>query len=189
MTRINNLYELKMDLEKNARHCAGIAALWHNVEYKTKKDGTDFAVLKNAFKNCTIKKDYRNESEISIYGHEYIKEYGGYINFEDYITTFKDAREMPEADPTRIIKDGFHVPFIRLTPAEISEEIKKRAEYWENEANECARELARLEATYDAVSAKYKELVEIIKGNTEKNSHAYYMLCKMFSDKLEFGRE
>ena len=175
---LRTLEELKKDFENNARRCAAIAALWENVKYKTKKDGTDFAFISKSFDGCYIR-NYFGTDEIHVYGR-----YG----IEDSIYLEQNVEDFTDIDPARIISHPYRKDTFKMNGKEANEAIKARAKYWNEQANKHLQELANIENTYNAVMAKYEELRQAIIDNTEDRSHAYYMICEMLADKIKFCR-
>ena len=173
----------KKELESRKAKAEALAEAWANVERVHKKDGGDFANLGQNFKNCTIKMQEwahnREEKEIKVYrtdanGHSHSDS----LNLAR--TLERNEEEKAKEEGREIIERGAYLkPFVVLTPAEILEACKNRAEYYKKEAEEMARTLEN----FDKVAGELVALREQAHKVAEAcGSYSAYILKSIFKE-------
>lgn len=172
--------QAKKELERRKVKAEAIAEAWEKVQRVHKKNGEDFANLAQNFKNATITADQysANEKIIKVYttgkdGRSYSDEY----NLAKTIETEKEAEEMKKAG--RLQERGAYLkPFYMLTPDEIEELCKNRAEY----ERSYAAELEEALNNFEEVAAELVELRKKAENLCAKNQAARYVLQSIFKE-------
>lgn len=168
--------EARKKILRNIESAETLAKAWRGIErYKT-KDGKDFKNLAQNFTKGAIKpKTYSpEEKEIAVYARSEADHY-----FDDWlnvsITVYSDSDEAKRYKAEgRLIERGAYLhPYINLTPDEIEQTIKERAEYYENEAKTLKDFLTRYDEVADKIVEMKKQAEAYI---SEQPKEVYYAL-------------
>ena len=174
---------LKDVIEKQAKEISEAEALakaWANVEFPTKKDGTEFQSLQKNFTNCTIDtKSYAMfnfEKEIKVWSRT---NDGSpvYDSIDTYQSVNKyDKNERAEAHPERVVKPSqYLVPFYLKSVEDIRADICNRTAYWAKVANDKKQMLISFE---QETKGLIEQVADLFTEFEAKNGKAMANLAK-----------
>lgn len=171
MTNLKDYYAEKAykELERRKERAELFVIEWGKVERLHKKDGTDFANLKQNFTKGVVCGEY-DQQQAKVYIHSNANGYD-----EDYIditptiySNSEDAKKYEEQG--RLQNRGAYLhPFITLTPSEIETAIAGRIEYWQEQVVELNKALTH----FDEYASKIVEMREQAKAYIENLPEHY----------------
>lgn len=119
------------ELERRKERAEVLIEAWQGVERLHKKDGTDFASLKQNFTKGVICGEW-DEMQAKVYAHGtgcgYVDDW---LDVTPTIYNNSEDAKKYEANGRLQSRGAYLHPFITLTPDEIEEAIKGRIEYWQ----------------------------------------------------------
>lgn len=168
------------DQVKEINEAEALRKAWANVEFPTKKDGTEFQALSKNFTNCTLNtKSYAMfnfEKEISVFArtHDGRPVHDSIDTYESITRYTKNERA--EAHPERVVKPSqYLVPFYVKSVEDLRADIVNKTVYWAKVANDKKQMLITFEKeTKDLVN----KVGDLFTEFEEKNGKQMASLAK-----------
>ena len=162
--------------------------LWQKVTRNMKKDGTDFQNFKQNFDNARIETGIFHERKIAVFGNRIINKRMEWIedkidaslNVEDYSRIFS---KQPEE--TRICRETLLKDYLYLFPDEVMQMIERQIAIYQERITDYQKQLKLLDNAYDIITAKTKELFDILKEVTGDEGMYHNSLYYSLKEKIE----
>lgn len=158
------------DLMKQRENNKTRVKAWKRVKRVSKKDGSDFSTFSKNFTGCKVLKSkyglIPDELELNIFERS---ECGEWV--DDFIRNV--TTDIKGFDPSRVEKIPCIVPFVRLTPDEIMNEIEKKIERYEKRALELDQIIREAPAHYEAYKEAYNALYEVVSSLPDSFVYAF----------------
>lgn len=165
----------KKEIESRKEKAELFVKEWQGVERRQTKDGKDFVVMANNFRNkdgekCIFADHYNaNEYRLKVYVHGVKCGYeDDELNITPTVYANTDEAKRYEEEGRLVSRGAYLHPFYNMTCDEIEQAIKDKIEYWQSCIKEHEQALAQFEEITDKLVAMREEAKAFIETLPDK---------------------
>lgn len=172
--------EAHKELERRKQRAELCVEEWEKVEHLRKKDGTEFANIKNSFTKGVIQDCSfgGQQAKITTYANGLGYD-SDYIDITPSVSKYSNDYKKWE-EQGRIIDGGYACDYVILTPDEVEQAIKDRANYWRGVIKEIDEALARFDEITEKLVSMREEAKKYIEDLPE-----HYVFQRVFKEERQ----